>query len=62
MGCHRGQYSATLILLGLTTSRSGSIGGRGIRYHRADSQEDQDAVLAFGEHRRLLAARTTVLA
>ncbi|KAB2912436.1 MAG: type VI secretion system tip protein VgrG, partial [Dechloromonas sp.] len=37
-------------------------GGRGIRFHRADSQEDQDAVLAFGEQRRLLAARTTFIA
>ncbi|PKO89595.1 MAG: Rhs element Vgr protein [Betaproteobacteria bacterium HGW-Betaproteobacteria-12] len=37
-------------------------GGRGIRFHRADSQEDQDAVLAFGEQRRLLAARSTHLA
>ena len=37
-------------------------GGRGIRFHRADSQEDQDAVLAFGEQRRLLSALTTHLA
>src|SRR5574343_626651 len=28
-------------------------GGLGIRYHRADSQEDQDSILAFGQHRRL---------
>ncbi|MBS1130014.1 MAG: Rhs element Vgr protein [Proteobacteria bacterium] len=28
-------------------------GGQGIRYHRADSQEDQDAILAFGERHRL---------
>jgi len=28
-------------------------GGLGIRYHRASSQEDQDAVIAFGEQRRL---------
>ena len=28
-------------------------GGQGIRYHRADSQEDQDSILAFGQHRRL---------
>lgn len=27
-------------------------GGQGIRYHRADSQEEQDAVVAFGAHRR----------
>lgn len=37
-------------------------GGRGIRFHRADSQEDQDAVVAFGEHRRLLVAQRTHLA
>jgi len=37
-------------------------GGRGIRFHRADSQEDQDAVLAFGEQRRLLSALNTALA
>lgn len=34
----------------------------GIRFHRADSQEEQDAVVAFGEHRRLLAAKVTHLA
>ena len=28
-------------------------GGRGLRYHRADSQEAQDAIVAFGEQRRL---------
>ena len=28
-------------------------GGLGLRYHRADSQEEQDAILAFGQHRRL---------
>ena len=31
-------------------------GGRGIRFHRADSQEAQDSVLAFGEHRQLASA------
>ncbi|WP_428825455.1 type VI secretion system Vgr family protein [Azonexus sp. IMCC34842] len=36
-------------------------GGQGIRYHRADSQEDQDVVLAFGEHRRLLSTLATQL-
>lgn len=36
-------------------------GGLGIRYHRADSQEDQDVVLAFGEHRRLLSALSTFI-
>jgi Rhs element Vgr protein len=36
-------------------------GGRGIRFHRADSQEEQDVVLAFGEQRRLSTAMTTVL-
>ncbi|WP_265944452.1 type VI secretion system Vgr family protein [Dechloromonas sp. A34] len=36
-------------------------GGRGIRFHRADSQEEQDAVLAFGEQRQLLSGMTTVL-
>ena len=41
-------------------SQSGA-GGRGIRYHRADSQEDQDVLLAFGEHRRLLSAVTTLI-
>ncbi|MFN4325619.1 MAG: type VI secretion system Vgr family protein [Azonexus sp.] len=34
----------------------------GIRFHRADSQEEQDAVVAFGEHRRLFAAQITHLA
>ncbi len=37
-------------------------GGRGIRYHRADSQEDQDVILAFGQHRRLLSSVVTHLA
>lgn len=36
-------------------------GGRGIRFHRADSQEEQDVVLAFGEQRRLSTGKTTVL-
>ncbi|MCB1953234.1 MAG: type VI secretion system tip protein VgrG, partial [Rhodocyclaceae bacterium] len=36
-------------------------GGRGIRFHRADSQEDQDAIVAFGAHRRFGAGMTTVL-
>ncbi|MBI2276813.1 MAG: type VI secretion system tip protein VgrG [Dechloromonas sp.] len=36
-------------------------GGRGIRFHRADSQEEQDAVLAFGERRRLQSGMITVL-
>lgn len=36
-------------------------GGRGICFHRADSQEDQDAVVAFGAHRRLRPAIGTVL-
>lgn len=36
-------------------------GGRGIRFHRADSQEEQDVVLAFGEQRRLSTGETTVL-
>src|SRR6185369_4617965 len=36
-------------------------GGRGIRFHRADSQEAQDTVLAFGEQRRLQSGMTTVL-
>ncbi|MFV5216168.1 type VI secretion system Vgr family protein [Azonexus caeni] len=37
------------------------ISASGLRYHRSDSQEAQDAILAFGEHRRLLAAKTTLL-
>jgi len=37
-------------------------GGRGIRFHRADSQEDQDAVLAFGEHRRLKSTLVSTVA
>lgn len=36
-------------------------GGLGLRFHRADSQEDQDSVLAFGEHRRLVSGVTTLL-
>ncbi len=28
-------------------------GGQGLRYHRADSQEDQDSILAFGQHQPL---------
>ncbi|TVO67605.1 type VI secretion system Vgr family protein [Denitromonas ohlonensis] len=36
-------------------------GGRGIRFHRADSQEDQDAIVAFGECRRFGAAIGSVL-
>ncbi|MBT0964304.1 phage late control D family protein, partial [Denitromonas iodatirespirans] len=36
-------------------------GGRGIRFHRADSQEAQDAIVAFGTHRRFGAGMSTVL-
>ncbi|HLO65275.1 MAG TPA: type VI secretion system Vgr family protein, partial [Azonexus sp.] len=36
-------------------------GGRGIRFHRADSQEDQDAVLAFGQERRLTSNHLTAI-
>ena len=36
-------------------------GGQGIRYHRADSQEAQDTVVAFGAHRRLDTAVVTAL-
>lgn len=36
-------------------------GGRGIRYHRADSQEDQDAILAFGQERRLTSNHLTAV-
>ncbi|MCG2577023.1 type VI secretion system tip protein VgrG [Dechloromonas sp. XY25] len=31
-------------------------GGQGIRFHRADSQEEQDAILAFGQQRRLISS------
>lgn len=34
----------------------------GIRFHRADSQEEQDVVIAFGEHLRLTSGLTTFLA
>lgn len=37
------------------------IGGAGIRYHRADSQEEQDAVVAFGAHRRFGIGLSTAL-
>lgn len=36
-------------------------GGRGIRFHRADSQEDQDSVLAFGQQRRLTSNHLTAV-
>jgi len=38
-----------------------SVGGRGIRFHRADSQEEQDSVIAFGQHCRLTASLVTHL-
>jgi type VI secretion system VgrG family protein len=34
----------------------------GIRFHRADSQEEQDSVIAFGQHLRLSGGLTTFLA
>ena len=34
-------------------------GGQGIRFHRADSQEEQDAILAFGQERRLTSNHLT---
>ncbi len=36
-------------------------GGRGLRYHRADSQEEQDAIVAFGQHRRLTSNQITAI-
>lgn len=38
-----------------------SLGGRGVRFHRAASQEDQDAITAFGGERKLAATITTAL-
>ncbi|MCK9987711.1 MAG: type VI secretion system secreted protein VgrG [Azoarcus sp.] len=38
-----------------------ALGGRGIRFHRADSQEDQDSVVAFGAQHRLAPTVGTVL-
>ena len=40
---------------------NGAVKGSGIRFHRASSREDQDAVQAFGGQRILQAATTTVL-
>jgi type VI secretion system secreted protein VgrG len=37
------------------------VGGAGIRYHRASSQEEQDSIQAFGGQRRLQASRTVAL-
>jgi type VI secretion system secreted protein VgrG len=37
-------------------------GGLGIRFHRADSQEDQDAIVAFGSQRSLSVSVATALA
>ena len=36
-------------------------GGLGIRFHRADSQEDQDTVLAFGQQKRLTSNHLTAV-
>jgi type VI secretion system secreted protein VgrG len=38
-----------------------SAGGNGIRFHRAGSQEQQDAIQAFGGQRRLTAATSSAL-
>ncbi|WP_018988004.1 type VI secretion system Vgr family protein [Aromatoleum toluclasticum] len=38
-----------------------ALGGRGIRFHRADSQEDQDSIVAFGAQHRLAPTLGTVL-
>ena len=38
---------------------SSSVGGAGIRFHRASSQEQQDSIQAFGAQRRYASARTT---
>ena len=42
-------------------SSQNALSGRGIRYHRASSQEKQDAVQAFGGLRRLQAATSVAL-
>jgi len=36
-------------------------GGQGLRYHRADSQEEQDAIVAFGQQRRLTSNHITAI-
>ncbi len=36
-------------------------GGLGLRYHRADSQEEQDAIVAFGQQRRLTSNHITAI-
>src|SRR5574343_1668971 len=37
-------------------------GGQGLRYHRADSQEDQDAILAFGQQYRFGVSQISAIA
>ena len=37
------------------------LGGSGIRFHRADSQQEQDAVVVFGRRRELSISHTTAL-
>jgi type VI secretion system secreted protein VgrG len=44
------------------TSSASALDGPGIRYHRANSQEEQDAIQAFGGARRLTATRVATLA
>lgn len=60
-GGHRLQLFANSRLFEEDVVSKNANGGAGIRYHRADSQEEQDAILAFGEHARFNIASATQL-
>ncbi|MDR0775368.1 MAG: type VI secretion system tip protein VgrG, partial [Azonexus sp.] len=60
-GGHCAVFFADSRLLPEDRLSASSTGGRGIRFHRADSQEEQDTVLAFGQHCRLTASLVTHL-
>ena len=61
-GAHRAVFFADSRLLPEDRLSASAVGGHGIRFHRADAQEDQDSVLAFGQHCRLTASLVTHLA
>lgn len=60
-GGHRAVFFADSRRLPEDRLSASSVGGCGIRFHRADSQEEQDSVIAFGQHCRLTASLVTHL-
>ena len=58
---HRVLLFADSTALPQDASSASGIGGAGLRYHRADALEEQDAITAFGPLRRIQARATSLI-